>query len=275
MNLWARRAGTLVIAAAMTLSALWSQEASSLTDHEKEEFLLQAEVVRSREISTGINNTRRLTLSDGRITHDAHFSRVDIRKNFFDTPQGREFNFRDCYKFNNAGYKLDRLLGLQMVPVSVERRVGGNRGSVTWWVDDVLMMDKERYRRKIEPPDAEAWNDQMYQVRVLNELIYNTDPNLGNLLITKDWKIRLIDFTRAFRQHKTLREPKNLVRIDRRIYEGLRKLDEATLMRELEPFLTNNEIKAILARRDKIVAFFDERITKEGEVVVICDLPGH
>ena len=50
----------------------------------------------------------------------------------------------------------------------------------------------------------------MHQARIFNELVYNTDANLGNLLITKDWKIALIDFTRAFRIHKNLREPKNI-----------------------------------------------------------------
>jgi hypothetical protein len=37
----------------------------------------------------------------------------------YQTAMGTELNFRDTWKFNVAGYKLDRLLGMNMVPVSV------------------------------------------------------------------------------------------------------------------------------------------------------------
>jgi hypothetical protein len=99
MNLWARRAGTLVIAAVLIPSTAWSQEASSLTDQEKEQFLRRAKIRQNRAISTGINNTRRLTLSDGQITHDAHLNTVDIKKDIYQTPHGMERDYRDCYKF--------------------------------------------------------------------------------------------------------------------------------------------------------------------------------
>ncbi len=89
---------------------------------------------------------------------------------------------------------------------------------MTWWVDDVQMTERRRYAKKIEPPDKARWNDQIYQVRVFNELVYNTDPNQGNLLITNEWKIVLIDFTRAFRTYKKLRHPMNLSRIHRGFY---------------------------------------------------------
>ena len=64
-----------------------------------------------------------------------------------------------------------------MVPVSVERKLGGDTGSVTWWVDDVMMMEMERYKKKVKVPPQRnaAWNDQMYQVRVFNQLVFNND----------------------------------------------------------------------------------------------------
>ena len=74
-----------------------------------------------------------------------------------------------------------------MVPVSVEREIGGKKSAVTWWVDDVKMMAKKRYEKKIAPPNRARWNDQKFQVRIFNELVYNTDANLENLLITNDW----------------------------------------------------------------------------------------
>ena len=175
-----------------------------LSRAEMEEFLMNAKVVERKNLSTGITNSQRATLDDGRLKHDAHIQIVDIQKASFQTATRTEFNFRDSYKFNMAAYELDKLLELNMVPVSVERKVGGNMAAVTWWVDDALMTELDRHKKKMEPPDLKTWNPQMYVCRVFDQLIYNTDRNLGNLVITKDWKIWMIDHTRAFRTMKDL-----------------------------------------------------------------------
>ena len=118
---------TLFISPAQTVAtANVESDWSALTPEQKEEFLLNAKVVSSKGIGVGINNTRRATLSDGKLTHDAHVQTVDIRKQEFKTLRGTELNFRDSYKYNIAAYRLDRLLGLNMLPVSVERKVGGD-----------------------------------------------------------------------------------------------------------------------------------------------------
>jgi hypothetical protein len=245
------------------------------TDAEREAFLQQAKILRTTRISTGVTGSLRATLSDGRSTHDAHIQTFDKLYERFRSAKETYFGFRDSYKFNIAAYRLDRLLDLNMVPVSVERKVHGASGAVTWWVDDVLMMEGERHEQGIQPPDLEAWNDQMYQARVFNQLVYNTDPNLGNFLITTDWRLRLIDFTRAFRSGKKLQDPDVIRRIDRRVYRGLQDLNLGILRRETDPFLQKSELKAVMARRDAILDILAAWIVARGEASVICDLPGH
>ncbi|MCP5110590.1 MAG: hypothetical protein GY953_07120 [bacterium] len=243
------------------------------TRQQMEEFLLGAKVTTKKHLSVGVTQSARLSMTSGETIHDAHFQSVDEYKPTFQGTDGTELNFRDCYKYNIAAYRLDKLLGLNMVPVSVERKIGGETGAVTWWVDNVLMMERKRYKKKITPPDREGWNDQMYRIRVFNELVYNTDPNLGNLLITQGWDLWMVDFTRAFRVHEGLRHPKNLGMIDRKMLEELRSLDEGTLTSELRPVLNKLEIRALLARRDKIVEFFDDKIAQLGAAAVLCDAP--
>ena len=239
-----------------------------------EEFLLNAKVVARRNLSTGITNSQRATLDDGTLRHDAHIQTVDIQKASFQTASRTELNFRDSYKFNMAAYELDKLLELNMVPVSVERKVVGDMAAVTWWVDDTLMTELDRHKKKMEPPDLKTWNPQMYVCRVFDQLIYNTDRNLGNLVITKDWKIWMIDHTRAFRTMKSLVGPENLVQCDRKLLAKLRELTKDALTKRLERYLNSVEIEGLLARRDKIVSFFDDQVAKKGEAAVLFDLEG-
>ena len=134
---------------------------AELTDDAKEEFLLKAKIVRTRGISAGITNSVRATLSLGALTRQAQVQDVDIYKSSFPTARGTELGFRDSYHYNIAAYRLSRMVGLDTIPVSVERKVGRDLGAVTWWIDDVLMTknssllqrDRGSGRTHLEPAD--------------------------------------------------------------------------------------------------------------------------
>jgi hypothetical protein len=230
------------------------------TDAEREAFLSKARVVRTRPAAKGVTNTLRATLSDGVVTHDASIQTIDQSQAVFQGNRGTELNFTDRWQFNVAAYKIDRLLGIYMIPTTVERRHGSSGGSFTWWVDDVLMDEQERYRQKHSAPDTEDWNQQMSIVRLFDQLIANVDRNLGNLLIDKQWAIWMIDHSRAFRINKDLRSPENVTRAERQLLERLRNMDRDALRQELKNYLNPTEIDALVARRDVIV----ERIEKAG-----------
>jgi len=162
-----------------------------------------------------------------------------------------------------------------MVPVSVERHVKGKPAAVTWWVDNFLMTLRERHEKKVQPPDISRWNDQRFQGWMFNQLIYNTDPNLGNFVISTGWKLWMIDFTRAFRTFRELYNVKKLSRIDRRLYESLQRLNAESLEAATAPYLDRRERKAILARRDLLLKHYDGLIAERGEEVVICRWSEH
>jgi hypothetical protein len=259
---------------AMTSPLIAQNNASTepkLTEEQEKQFLLHAKVIKSRQTSRGVTNPWRLTLTDGTLTHDAIFQPIDERKPVFQGSDGHsELNFRDSYHFNIAGYEVAKLLGLDnMVPVYVERKWNGNGGSIGWWVPGVKMDEAERHKRHENAPDVDAWNKQMYRVRAITQLFYDTDPNLTNVLITEDWKIWRIDFTRAFRLYKSLENPKDLVMCDRNLLENLRKLDEQEVLEKTKGQLSKSEVKAMMARRDKIVEYFEKLVAQKGEAAVL------
>ena len=132
------------------------------------------------------------------------------------------------------------------------------------------MDEADRVKRKIEVPDPEAWDKQMYKIRVLDALVSDSDPNLTNVLIGEKWNIWRIDFTRAFRQRKDLRDPDaNLVKCDRQLLEKLKALDGNVLADKTKHYLTKDEVKALMARRDKILEHFQQLIAQKGENQVL------
>jgi hypothetical protein len=247
-----------VTLAALILAPVFAQSITTL--QQKEEFLRTAEIVREKAAAKGITNTVRATLSDGTITHDASVQRINEEKSRFEGERGIELNFRDTYKFNIAAYRLGCMIGVgEMIPPSIERKMGGDPGAFTWWVENVQMDEVQRIAKKIEPPDKDKFNRQYVIMQVFDNLIYNTDRNRQNILYDKDWKLWMIDHTRAFRTRTDLMEPKALKMCDRQLLANMKALTYEQLKKELSPYLRDQEIKSILARRDKIVAHFEAK----------------
>ncbi len=265
---WRRLILAVVVCLTCTRFVTASDE-PTLTKEQIKNFLLTAKVVKSEQAKKGITETLRLTLSDGTVTHDASFQKIDEHKTTMQLASGTELGFVDSYKYNIAAYQLAELLGLDdIVPVYVERKWKGDSGSLSWWLP-VKMDEKERVAQKIAVPDPDAWNYQMYKVRVLDQLVYDIDANLTNVLITEDWKIWRIDFTRAFRLHKELKSASDLAHCDRQLFEKLKALDANELADKTKHYLTKDEVKALMARRDKIVELFQKLIAEKGEKEVL------
>jgi hypothetical protein len=263
----------LIVAVATCLLAVpfaTATDDSPLTKEQIKEFLRTAKIVGAKDSSKGVTHPVRLTLSDGKLTHDASYQAIDEHKTSLQLASGRtELNFVDSYKYNIAAYALAEMLGVEdMLPVYVERKYKGNPGSVSWWLP-VKMDEEERLKQKVTAPDVDAWNNQMYRIRVFDQLVYDNDPNLTNVLIGEDWKIWRVDFSRAFRLQKDLRNPSDLVRCDRQLLEKLKTLNGDQLAEKTKHYLTKDEVKAVMARRDKIVARFQQLVSEKGEAAVL------
>jgi len=270
-------------AAAVLLVVAWTPAAAqttaapapvTLAPAQMEEFLLRAKIVRSRPIGTGVTGSLRATLSDGTLTHDAQIQYINQTRPLFQAPGvAAELNFKDAYRYNIAGYRLAVLLGLDNVPMSVERRVDGKGAALTWWIDDVMMDEKERLAKDAHGPDPERTAMQTHLMRVFDELISNRDRNMGNLVWTTDWKMWMIDHTRAFRLGDDLQRPAALLRVERSLLENMRRLTTAEVAKAVGSYLTKAEVGAVIERRDVIVKWFDAKVAERGEASVLYRLP--
>ena len=266
-----------VVASALALvvvsGTLFAQDAP-VTAEQQREFLRNAKVVSSRPIGKGITGSLRLTLTDGTITHDAGFQTIDDRTSDEDRRQMRkragELNFVDSYKYNIAAYEIARLIGLDhMMPTTVERRHQGRTGSLTWWVDDVLMDEAEREKSPNQPPSPLEFQRQRMRMVVFAELVGDVDRNKGNVLYTKDWRVVMLDFTRAFRLHTNLRLPNGLSTISRDLWMHLQKLTRNDVRRVADDYLTLEESAALMRRHRALVEHYSRLIKLNGEGSVL------
>jgi len=241
----------------------------ALSPQAMETFLLEARIIDEREGIGGVTGSRLVTLTDGAVTHDAHLQTIDVSQPLVRVGKNVETNFKDTYRHNIAAYRVAQLLDLQTVPMSVKRIVDGREASMTWWVDDVAMDEEARVKARNAGPDPGRTTRQLQTMHVFDELIQNKDRNLGNILWDKGWTLWLIDHTRAFRLEKKLLRPERLLQCDRRLFERLKTITESSLEDGAGDFLTKYERESLLARRDRIVKLYEDRIARQGEAAVL------
>ncbi len=242
------------------------------SDDEIMAFLENAEIVDEEVAKKGINNILRLTLQRNGVRAYGAFRSVDISKQRYRLPNRRVVPMaRDSYRFVPAAYRLSRLIGLPSVPPAVIRSYKGVPGSLQLWIGNV---EDEQWRRDgNEDGPVVLRLRQTYLRHVFDNLIANYDRNQGNILIDPDTRrVWLIDHSRAFLAENRLLEPDLITHCDRQVFEQLRGLDAKTLKRELEPFLSVFEIKAIANRREQIVSKLEKRINELGAEGVLFDL---
>jgi hypothetical protein len=241
------------------------------TVEEIEAFMRKARVVRSRGLNTGVTRPVRLTLTDGATTHDAVFQGIDEKRNVFVPTRGRaEMNFVDSWRYNVAAWRISRLLGLDgMMPVTIEYTYRGRRGALSWWLESI-MDERERREKDIKPPNPLAWNQDIYRMRIFTALVHDTDRNLGNMLISPDWRMLMVDFTRAFRLHAEINSAE-IHQCDRRLFERLEALAPAAVRDAVGDYLTPSEVSAVMKRRDMLVDHVRGLIAARGEEKVLYE----
>jgi hypothetical protein len=234
-----------------------------------EEILRNGRIAKTKDLPEGVTLPKKATLEFNGEQHFAVWKNIDegpVPSKQLDN--GVELQFQDSWRTEVAAYELDKLIGLGMVPATVQRLFDGKQGSMQFFVDSV-MDEAQRLKKKVAPPNQILWNQQIAKIRLWDNLIYNTDRNMGNLLITSDWQIRLIDHSRTFRPFEQLKDPKQLTMFSRRLLGNIKELNEALLKEHLGKYLTPAQISGLLKRRDAIVALADKMVAEKGAGAVL------
>jgi hypothetical protein len=238
-----------------------------------ESYLLRAEIAGSEQIrgDLAVTSPWKLTLRGDNVGRDA------LWKN----PEGMMGGFLEGWRYEIAAYLLDKLLGLGMVPPTIERRFHGDRGSLQLWIPDSMTL-KVKLARKVKTPPIKVfnWNRATYLQRAWDNLIANEDRHTNQILVTPDYRMILIDHSRSFRTGKKFvkeliytekhREgPKLMSELPRAFVEKLKSLTFDAVRTIVGNYLKDEEIEAVVARRDLILAEIDRLVNKEGEANVL------
>ena len=222
---------------------------------EFEDCLRTSPVVREQPTPIGVTRPRRIYFKEGGLCGSALFS---------DQRTSRDSGYLESYMSRIAAYEIDKLLGLDMGPPTVERVHGGQKGAAQYWVDNaVFRKDLEGQRS----PDIEGWNRQIRRWRVFDNLVADIDPNAGNQLVLRDpvWHLILVDHSRAF--SSLTRMVFTMERIDRPFLERIKTLDKSTLDAAIGNLVLDGS-RSLLRRRDAIVTHFEKLVREKGEAAV-------
>jgi hypothetical protein len=227
---------------------------------EFEEYLRTAEVVKVEKIGVGVTNPSRAYLKPGGPFESMAWK--PIRPGIY---QG----FWESYKSEIAAYELDKLLELNMVPPTIERRVNNDLGAAIMWCTPTKSFKEFGGSGVPTAPGRYfvSFNRQVVITKMFDNLIGNIDPNLGNWLVDPAWNLILIDHTRAFTSTKKLYHA--MTRIDGPVWEKMQGLTEESLAAALGKWLGKGEIRDILERRKKMQEEIGKLIKDKGEAAVV------
>jgi hypothetical protein len=233
-------------------------------DAEGEPLPFQARVLSREETDVGVTGAEKVLLeSDGTRAH-AIFRVVDIER--VRAQVGPHFyrRFRDFYLHECAAHELARWLGLQSVPPAVPRRLSERDGSLQIWVENT----RDEESQEFNPPDARAWVEQVWDMELFDNLILNVDRNSGNVLVGQQYRLWLIDHTRAFQPAVDLLAPERLRKVNRRVWDRLRAADEEDLREVVGDYLDRGQLRALAKRRELLLEHVERLVAERGEGAV-------
>jgi hypothetical protein len=222
-----------------------------------EDYVRTADVVSMEKIGTGITGPRRARTAPGGLIESFSWKAI---------APGTYRGYWESYKGEIAAYELDKLLGLDMVPPAVERKLEGEVGAAIMWVAPTKSF--KQLGGVPQPPRERAydWSRQIIRAKMLDNLIGNPDPNLGNWLVDPAWNIVLIDHSRAFTP--TAKMTHEMTFVDSILWNRMKALDRKVLADAVGAWLSIDQIEGVLRRRNTMKKLIDALVAQRGAAAV-------
>ncbi|HUV12339.1 MAG TPA: hypothetical protein VMY18_01785, partial [Acidobacteriota bacterium] len=238
----------------------WANGYVHLSDPQLEEILSNGQLKQRRPIARGEQSGElwEMTLDTTRLR--GVFKDVEVTNG--DQPRR--------YQHEVAAYLLDRRINLNMVPVTVIRSVDGKQGALRVLVESAVDLVSIRSYEGLEGREREETvqrvseryglnldklREQVYRTRLFDALIgkRNRDDE-DKLLLPTEGRILLVDHEEAFPIMTAIdfMVPVACKILDADLELSLETLNRTELEAELGPYLSGQQIEAILERRDKI-----------------------
>jgi hypothetical protein len=219
-----------------------------------EDYLRTATIVRMEGTSVGVTKPRRAYLEPGGLVASLVWKPI---------APGMYGGFFESYRSEIAAYEIDKLLGLEMVPPTVEKSVEGVLGAAIMWATPTKSFKEMGAKGAPTPPSIffAKFNRALVRAKMFDNLIGNIDPNLGNWLVDPSWNVILIDHSRTLTSDTRLVH--KMAHIDRELWVRMQALTEAQLKGAVGQWLGDREIRALLERRKKLGEEID-RLVKAG-----------
>lgn len=219
---------------------------------EFEAYVRSAEIDHFAEVTIGVTHPKRAFFKPGGLVASAAWKVL---------PPGRPSGYWESYKSEIAAYELDKLLGMGMVPVAVEKRWKGETAAAILWLSPIHPW------KEMEPrPKPMKWVRQVARMKMFDNFICNKDRNAGNLMVDDDWNLFLIDHSRAFITDKDLAV--KMEHIDPELWNRIQALDEPTLTGAIGKWVEGGSVRSMLARREKMKIAIDKLVAANGEAAV-------
>jgi hypothetical protein len=230
----------------------WSRFSEQLPEAQMLEFLSTAPVAGCELLQRGVRHAEVCDLERDDLHMRAVFLTVDEKPGAVEEePKSVARTWRN----EIASYRLDRYLERDLVPVTVERTIGGRTGSLQIWLEGAVDLNLlQTY-------------DQMHLLKGLERSILvvqafsawmdvHARANMGKMLLPHERRLALADSTKAFSTSHRLNpesvpDPCPSIPPDREVF--LRSFTAEKIQDVVGPYLDAEQIGALIVRRDKLL----------------------
>jgi hypothetical protein len=228
--------------------------------NELEKYLKTAEIIEVKIDSIdGRTAPWGVMLYDGEINRQAMFKYAN---------RPRPTLLPDSYHYEIAAYNMSKLMEFPMVPPVVEREIKETLGSLQLFLEECFPLSQQQ-RQDIKPIDSQKFSDDLSELFVFENLVFCERDSEDIYIQESDWKVWRVDFSEAFAPFAELKSESAITKCSKKLFHNLLRLETREIKTVLESNLNDEEIDALLQRKDLVIDKIKQLIEEKGEDAVL------